>query len=106
MERQIKLKRAYVTHVLYGSDGIMAEGVPGEIEHRIIDSTGLEPGDFNLPELPHCSSTGSRRELICPVKDISAEIADGSYLLKFGLPKGNYATCLLREFMKSEITDY
>ena len=106
VERQIKLKRAYVTHVLFGGDGIMAEGVPGEIEHSVIDKTGLAPQDFIIPELPHCSSTGSRRELVCPVKDLTAEMGDGSYTLRFSLPKGNYATCLLREFMKSEITDY
>ena len=106
VERQIKLGRAYVTHVLFGGDGIMAEGEPGEIEHGIIEKTGLSAEDFIIPELPHCSSTGSRRELICPVNDLAAEIGEGSYRLTFSLPKGNYATCLLREFMKSEMTDY
>ncbi len=106
VERQVKLKRAFVTHVLYGGDGIMAQGEPGEIEHGIIDRTGLSPEDFILPELPHCSSTGSRRELLCPVNDLKTRVEDSSYRLEFSLPKGNYATCLLREFMKSEITDY
>ena len=31
---------------------------------------------------------------------------DDGYTLRFSLPKGNYATCLLREFMKSEMRDY
>lgn len=106
VQRQIRLKRAFVTHVLYGSDGITAEGIPGEIEHKVVDSTGVSPDDFILPELPHCSSTGSRRELVCPVRDLSAEVGDASYTLRFSLPKGNYATCLLREFMKSEMSDY
>ena len=106
VERQLKLKRAFVTHVLYGEDGIMAQGEPGEIEHSVIDKTGLSTDAFNLPELPHCSSTGTRRELLCPVSDLTTEAEEGSYRLSFSLPKGNYATCLLREFMKSEITDY
>ncbi len=40
-ERQIRLGRAFVTHVLYGMDGIMARGEPGEIEHSVIDATGV-----------------------------------------------------------------
>lgn len=66
-ERQIRLGRGYVTHVLYGSDGISARGEPGEIEHSVIDRTGIAPEDFRIPEVPHCSSTGTRREILCPV---------------------------------------
>ena len=43
---------------------------------------------------------------MCPVKDIASEFHDYGYTLRFSLPKGNYATCLMREFMKSEMRDY
>lgn len=105
-ERQMRLGRAFVTHVLYGMDGIMARGEPGEIEHSVIDATGVTEADFNIPELPHCASTGSRREILCPISEIGTTVDDGSYVLSFSLPKGNYATCLLREYMKSEMDDY
>lgn len=104
--RQVRAGRAFVTAALFGSDTVMAEGEPGEIEMRVVEDNGLQPQDFVIPGLPRCSSKGGRREVICPVKDISSEFRDDGYTLRFSLPKGNYATCLMREFMKSEMRDY
>lgn len=104
--RQVKLGRAFVTHALYGSETVLAEGEPGEIERSIIEGEHLHPEDFVIPGLSKCSSKGGRREVLCPVKDLRADFAEGSYTMSFSLPKGNYATCLMREFMKSEMRDY
>lgn len=106
-ERQVKLGRAFVTHALYGSESVFAEGEPGEIERKIVSDAGVKAGDFYIPELQHCSSEGDRREIVCPVKDLAvSDVQGSSYTVSFSLPKGNYATCLMREFMKSEMTDY
>ena len=78
----------------------------GEIERKVIEENHLSHEDFIIPELKNCTSKGSRREIICPLKDIASQINDDGYTLRFSLPKGNYATCLLREFMKSEMRDY
>ena len=40
------------------------------------------------------------------MKDLKASFTEDSYSVSFSLPKGNYATCLMREFMKSEMRDY
>jgi len=104
--RQCRAGRAFVTITLFGSDGELAEGEMGEIERKVIEENKLSHEDFIIPGLPRCSSKGSRREIICPIKDLSYEVGDADYSLKFMLPKGNYATCLLREFMKSEMRDY
>lgn len=107
VERQIKLGRAYVTAALFGSQTQLAEGEMGEIERQVIAAAHLRPEDFVIPALPHCTSEGSRREILCPVRDLKCQCeADGSYRVAFSLPKGNYATCLMREFMKSEMEDY
>lgn len=104
--RQVRAGRAFVTAALFGSDTVMAQGEPGEIEMKVVEDNGLQPQDFVIPGLPRCSSKGGRREVLCPVKDIRSEFGDDSYTLRFSLPKGNYATCLMREFMKSEMRDY
>ena len=104
--RQVRAGRAFVTITLFGSDGELAEGEMGEIERRVIEENKLSHEDFIIPQLDRCTSKGSRREILCPLKDISSAFDDDSYTLKFSLPKGNYATCLLREFMKSEMRDY
>ena len=104
--RQVRAGKAFVTGALFGSESVLAEGEPGEIEREVIERNSLEPQDFVIPGLPRCSSKGGRRELLCPVKDIGSEFGDEGYILSFSLPKGNYATCLMREFMKSEMRDY
>ncbi len=104
--RQVRAGRAFVTITLFGSDGELAEGEMGEIERKVIEENRLSHEDFIIPGLTRCSSKGSRREILCPLKDISQSFTDDGYTLKFSLPKGNYATCLLREYMKSEMRDY
>jgi tRNA pseudouridine13 synthase len=104
--RQIRAKRAFVTIALFGTDGILADGEMGEIERKVVEENNLVPQDFIIPKLNQCNSAGGRREILCPLKGIRAEVDDEGYTLDFSLPKGNYATCLLREFMKSEMRDY
>ncbi|MBR4504930.1 MAG: tRNA pseudouridine(13) synthase TruD [Candidatus Methanomethylophilaceae archaeon] len=104
--RQVRVGRAFVTITLFGQDSILCEGEMGEIERKVIEEQKLSQEDFNIPELPRCSSKGSRREILCPLKDLKSSVGEVSYTLSFSLPKGNYATCLLREFMKSEMRDY
>ena len=104
--RQCRAGRAFVTITLFGSDGELAEGEMGEIERKVIEENKLSHEDFVIPGLQRCSSKGSRREILCPLKNLDCEIENDSYKLKFMLPKGNYATCLLREYMKSEMRDY
>ena len=104
--KQVRTGRAFVSITLFGSDSRLAEGEMGEIERKVIEDQKIEEKDFMVIGLPHCTSKGSRREIICPVKDLECEYADDSYSVRFSLPKGNYATCLMREFMKSDMTDY
>ncbi len=104
--RQVRVGRAFITAALYGSETVLAEGEPGEIERGLAEKHKLEPQDFIIPGLSKCSSKGGRREILCPVKDLRADFYDDGYSVAFSLPKGNYATCLMREFMKSEMRDY
>jgi tRNA pseudouridine synthase, TruD family len=104
--RQVRAGRAFVTITLYGSDEGLSSGSMGEIERSIIESESISSEDFIVPGLPHCSSKGSRREIVCPVGDLSYDVEDDGYRVRFSLPKGNYATCLMREFMKSDMNRY
>ncbi|MCQ2078480.1 MAG: tRNA pseudouridine(13) synthase TruD [archaeon] len=106
VERQIRLKRAFVSIPLFGSESKFSDGEMGEIERMILEREKIDLDDFVVPGLSHCSSEGSWRELLCPVKDLGYNLEEESYQVSFSLPKGNYATCLMREFMKSEMTDY
>ena len=104
--RQVRSGRAFVTISLFGSESKISDGEMGEIERSVIDGERVSGKDFIVPDLPYCSSKGSRREILCPVADLSHRIVDEGYEMSFSLPKGNYATCLLREYMKSEMERY
>ncbi|HUR69876.1 MAG TPA: tRNA pseudouridine(13) synthase TruD [Candidatus Thermoplasmatota archaeon] len=98
--------RALVTGVLYGSDIALAEGAMGELEAKAISEMGWTPEDLLIPHLPEAASYGTRRELLAPlgpVRYADGHDAGGDYAeLSFFLLKGSYATCVLREVMKSE----
>ena len=104
--RQVKTGRAFVTITLFGSESTLSDGEMGEIERKIIGSENISKEDFIVPGLPHCNSKGSRREILCPVNDLSFNTEEDGYRVQFSLSKGNYATCLMREFMKSDMNRY
>ena len=106
VKRQVTRGRAFVTITLYGTDSTFAEGEMGEIERNFIENEGITERDFVVPGLPHCTSKGTRREIICPVRDLDFKMEDDGYSVRFSLPKGNYATCMMREILKSDMTDY
>ena len=105
-DRQVSRGRAFVSITLFGTDSRLAEGEMGEIERSVIEKEGLQERDFVVPGLPHCTSAGSRREILCPVRDLTFKMNNDGYSVGFSLPKGNYATCLMREMLKSDMIDY
>lgn len=92
----------------YGQRSV--DGLQREIEREILEGAGRSPDDFRVAELPKLSSSGTRRAMWCPIDHLPVEHAEdehGAYTeLEFFLPKGSYATCLLREFMKTDLAAY
>lgn len=103
---QIKSRRAFISISLFGSDSVVQDGEMGDIESSVLKEESIQASDFIIPGLPRCSSKGSRREILCPVQEIEYLTGEDSYDIGFSLPKGNYATTLMREFMKSQMLNY
>ena len=106
VERQVSKGKAYVAITVFGSDGSFSEGEMGEIERKIVSEAGVEAEDFMVTGLPHCCATGDWREILCRVRDLETAIDDSGYSLSFFLTKGNYATCLMREYLKADMNRY
>ncbi|MGQ0536100.1 MAG: tRNA pseudouridine(13) synthase TruD [Methanobacteriota archaeon] len=109
--REIQRGRAAVTACVFGSDAPYASGVPGEIEREVVAADRLAAADFEIGELPEASSHGTRREVLTPLFDFDARVepdgpAQSLATFKFRLPKGSYATSLLREFLKAPLDAY
>ncbi|HEX9023572.1 MAG TPA: tRNA pseudouridine(13) synthase TruD [Geobacteraceae bacterium] len=88
------------TGPLFGCKMKLPAGKPLALEKTILESEGLATADFDLPG--GLRMEGERRPLRVPVGEPSLQAVDDAMLLEFSLPKGAYATSVLREFMKSE----
>ncbi len=93
--------KAWVSGILFGSEVTFADGVMGEIERGIVKREHLERKDFLIPQIPRISSKGTRREILAPFRDLAARVEDGALHVSVDLTRGAYATCLLREYMKT-----
>lgn len=100
MNRHTSRGRAFVTAPLVGTETELAEGEPGEIERAVLADVGIEPADFDLPGEFH--STGTRRAILVR---IGLAIEHDPLTFGFRLPKGSYATVLLREYCKTDPRD-
>ena len=97
VRRHCERGRAFVTAPLVGTDTDLAGGDPGEIERTVLGDVGVDPGDFDLPGEFH--SEGTRRPVLVRT-DLTVEREPLTF--SFALPKGSYATVLLREFLKTD----
>jgi tRNA pseudouridine13 synthase len=100
LARHCERDRAVVTAPLVGTETELAEGEPGEIERAVLADLDLSPADFDLPEPYH--STGTRRAILLRVEPT---ITQDPLTFAFSLPKGSYATVLLREYLKGSPRD-
>ncbi len=101
VSKMVKRGKAFVSAPLFGYHSRFSEGEQGEIEREIIvEEEDVLREDFVIPEISSISSTGSRREMFAPVRDLDWKMEGGGLNLSFELNKGSYATTLLREFMK------
>jgi tRNA pseudouridine13 synthase len=97
VRRHCERGRAFVTAPLVGTETDLGGGEPGEIECEVLDEVGVEPSDFDLPGEFH--STGTRRAVAVRT---ALSISEDPLRFRFALPKGAYATVLLREYLKSD----
>ena len=100
IDRLAKRGRAFLTLPLIGFETALEEGAQGEMERSILREEGISPENFRVPENPDLGSRGTRRAALCHVKP-QIRVLENRAELQFTLPKGSYATVVLREYMKS-----
>ncbi|GBE55851.1 MAG TPA: tRNA pseudouridine(13) synthase TruD [Euryarchaeota archaeon] len=91
---------------LFGYASRFTEARQGEIERDVLESAGLDFHSFKIASMPELSPRGGYRTASLET-EISYETMDENTLkFKFFLPKGNYATMIMREFMKTDPMNY
>ncbi len=114
VNRQIKKGKAFVSSILLGYETDFSKGVMGEIEQKIVEDEKINTKDFVIPEIPFISSSGTYRPLLASFENLEFSSFQKDDLhkdkktlnLSFDLNKGSYATCILREFMKTSDIRY
>jgi tRNA pseudouridine13 synthase len=107
VRRETARGRLAVTGLLCGTEAPLAEGEMGSIERAVIQEEGVEPRLFLIPEHLPLSSKGTRRPLALRAPAMTWNVGPddrepGRTMAEasFELPKGAYATVLLREYLK------
>jgi len=98
--RHCERGRAFVTAPLVGTETELGDGEPGEIEREVLADLDLAPADFDLPG--NFESTGTRRAILVGT---DLDVERDPLTLSFSLPRGSYATALLREYLKVDPRD-
>jgi len=75
------------------------EGAAGVFEDDILERAGVEPADFDLPG--GLRMEGERRPLRVPAGNLCWSTSGDAVTVEFTLPKGSYATSLIREITKT-----
>lgn len=88
------------TAPLYGPKMWAAKGEAGELETSLLEEAGLSLAHFQKARVD-----GTRRlgRLLTP--DLQAKCTEAGLVVQFFLPKGAFATTVLRELMKKDLAD-
>ncbi len=79
-----------------------ASGMEGEIEESVLGREGLRAEDFHSLA-PRLRLEGGRRPYRVQMADLVTRVGNSDLYLEFFLPKGSYATTVLREITKNEV---
>ena len=91
------------TAPLLGSKVPLAEGKQGKIEQKVISEEKIEKESFACPKTPKLGSNGVRRSLRFKIEDTHVEKIEDGICVEFFIPRGCYATAVLREIMKKNV---
>jgi tRNA pseudouridine13 synthase len=84
-----------------GPEMLQPTGEVARIEAEALAALDLDPAAFG--KLPFGLARGERKPLRVPVTEVEAVLVDGGLRLTFTLPRGAYATSVLRELLDDTI---
>ena len=103
INNRIRMFEVHPTAPLYGTKVPLAGAEVGELEQKVLDDEKIKLEDFECPKTPKLGSHGLRRAIRFKIWDVSAVATSEGVLTEFSIPKGCYATAVLREIMKEDV---
>ncbi len=92
--------RALLGGPLVGYETPVAPGPAAETLDGLLREEGIERAQFRLPATPELASRGAYRPVLWPVPPLGLTPDPTGLWVRFALPKGAYATVVLREILK------
>jgi tRNA pseudouridine13 synthase len=89
------------TGPIFGKKMPLPAGFEAEIEDAVLERDGVRLADFHQL-MPKLRLDGGRRPIRVRVESLTWRLEGNDLFMEFFLPKGSYATSLLREIMKNE----
>ncbi|MGC2789816.1 MAG: tRNA pseudouridine(13) synthase TruD [Thermoplasmata archaeon] len=93
--------RALVAGPLVGYETPNGIDRPLEQLDQVLRQEGVERSMFRATSAPEVASKGAWRPIQIPTPPLALDSSDAGASFRFALPKGAYATVLLREFLKN-----
>jgi tRNA pseudouridine13 synthase len=90
--------RALLAGPLVGTDTVVPTG---SLLAELLAEESITPASFRIPFAPELSSRGTWRPVLLPLPPVGIRVEPSGVGFRFALPKGAYATVLLREFLKN-----
>ncbi|NJE75607.1 tRNA pseudouridine(13) synthase TruD [Thermococcus sp. ES12] len=100
VNEKIRRGQAMVSGPLFGFAMRRASGFPGRLEEELLEEEGITLDTFRRLPKPMAEPGGRRELLIRPLGMTYGYIPGTGMCFRFFLPKGVYATSVLREIMK------
>ncbi|NJF24487.1 tRNA pseudouridine(13) synthase TruD [Thermococcus sp. Bubb.Bath] len=100
VNEKIRRNEAMISGPLFGFAMRRAKGIPGRLEEEILEGEGISLDVFKRLPKPMAEPGGRRELLIRPIGLTYGYISETGMCFRFFLPKGVYATSVLREIMK------
>jgi tRNA pseudouridine13 synthase len=104
---RIRKGRALLAIPLIGYKSPPSQGIQAEVEKHILAEEGVTRRSFYVGALEEVSTRGGLRTALTPVRSLSTKLSlkgvepgKAKIALHFRLPRGSYATTLLREIVK------
>ena len=100
VNEKLRKNQAMVSGPLFGFAMRRARGLPGRLEEEILEAEGFSLQTFRKLPRPMAEPGGRRELLIRPIGLTYGHVPETGMCFRFFLPKGVYATSVLREITK------
>ena len=91
---------AFLAGPLVGTETPVPSGAGSGSLEALLAEEGVVPAQFAVRAAPELASRGAWRPVLLPVPPLGTTAEPDAVVFRFALPKGAYATILLREFLK------